>query len=172
MPVVPGEIDGRRLAWPERSGSVPSTVPRGEAMSSLVVHFEIHASEPERLISFYSDLLDWRFSRFGEMPYWVIDTGEGSMREPGVPALGINGGLVQRPNPRPQIGAPVNGANLVVGVEDVDATFAKGLGLGAVEALPLDDVPGVGRLGYLIDPDGNVFGLISPVLSDGTDVMG
>ena len=30
---------------------------------------------------------------------------------------------------------------------------------------------GIGRVGYLLDPDGNVFGLISPVLSDGTDVM-
>ena len=26
--------------------------------------------------------------------------------------------------------------------------------------------------GYLLDPDGNVFGLISPVLSDGTTAMG
>jgi hypothetical protein len=30
---------------------------------------------------------------------------------------------------------------------------------------------GIGRVGYLLDPDGNVFGLISPVLSDGTNVM-
>lgn len=33
-------------------------------------------------------------------------------------------------------------------------------------------MPGVGRLAYLIDPDGNVFGFISPVLSDGTNTMG
>ena len=30
---------------------------------------------------------------------------------------------------------------------------------------------GIGRVGYLLDPDGNVFGLISSVLSDGTDTM-
>jgi predicted enzyme related to lactoylglutathione lyase len=30
---------------------------------------------------------------------------------------------------------------------------------------------GVGRVGYLLDPDGNVFGLISPVMSDGRDAM-
>ena len=47
--------------------------------------------------------------------------------------------------------------------------FAKGLQLGASEALPLEDMQGVGRVGYLLDPDGNVVGLISPVLSDGTD---
>jgi len=27
------------------------------------------------------------------------------------------------------------------------------------------------RVGYLLDPDGNVFGLISSVLSDGSDTM-
>jgi predicted enzyme related to lactoylglutathione lyase len=49
--------------------------------------------------------------------------------------------------------------------------FAKGLDLGAAVALPLADMAGIGRIGYLRDPDGNVFGLISPVLADGTDVM-
>ena len=31
---------------------------------------------------------------------------------------------------------------------------------------------GVGRVGYLLDPDDNIFGLISPVMSDGTVGMG
>ena len=66
----------------------------------------------------------------------------------------------------------VAGANLVVGVQDVDATFARGLELGGTEALAPDDMPGVGRLAYLIDPDGNIFGFISPIMSDGTNVMG
>ncbi len=141
-------------------------------MASLVVHFEIHASEPQRLIDFYSELLGWTFTRFGEAPYWVIDTGDGSIHNPGEPGRGINGGLVQRPQARPEVGAPINGANLVIGVEDIDGTFAKGLELGAAQALPLDDMPGIGRLGYLIDPDGNVFGMISPIMSDGTNAMG
>ncbi len=46
------------------------------------------------------------------------------------------------------------------------------LDLGATEAVALDDMEGVGRGGYLLDPDGNVFGLMSPVLSDGTVAMG
>ena len=41
-----------------------------------------------------------------------------------------------------------------------------------IEAVPAADWPGIGRGGYLLDPDGNVFGLISPVLSDGTVAMG
>jgi hypothetical protein len=141
------------------------------AAMSLVVHFEIHASEPERLIDFYSGLLGWTFTRFGDQPYWVIQTGEGSTTVD-KPGFGINGGLVQRQGPAPEVGAPVNGCNVVVGTDDIDAVFAKGLELGGTEALPLTDMPGVGRLGYLLDPDGNVFGLISPVMSDGTTAMG
>lgn len=139
-------------------------------MANLVVHFEIHAAEPERLIDFYSALFGWTFSRFGEMDYWAIGTGDGSI-EQGSAGHGINGGLTRRQGPSPQIGAPVTGADLVIGLEDVDGTFAKGIELGGVEALAPADMPGVGRMAYLIDPDGNIFGFISPVMSDGTNVM-
>jgi predicted enzyme related to lactoylglutathione lyase len=140
-------------------------------MANLVVHFEIHASEPQRLIDFYTELLGWKFNQFGEMPYWAIETGEGAigMNEPG---RGINGGLTQRQGAAPEPGAAVNGCNIVVGVEgNVDELYQKGLDLGGSEALPLADMEGVGRVGYLLDPDRNVFGLISPVLSDGTNTM-
>lgn len=140
-------------------------------MANLVVHFEIHASEPQKLIDFYSELFGWTFTQFGEMPYWAIDTGDGAINTAGTPGNGINGGLTQRMGPKPEVGAPVNGADFVVGVDNVDELFAKGLELGGIEALPLDDMQGVGRVGYLLDPDNNVFGLISPVLSDGTSAM-
>jgi predicted enzyme related to lactoylglutathione lyase len=140
-------------------------------MANLVVHFEIHAAEPQRLIDFYSGLLGWTFTRFGDVEYWVIGTGEGSI-EQGSAGLGINGGLVKRQGPSPQVGDPVSGANLVIGVDDVDDIFNRGIELGGVGALPPADMAGVGRLAYLIDPDGNIFGFISPVLSDGTNVMG
>ena len=140
-------------------------------MSNLVVHFEIHASDPDRLIAFYSQLLDWSFQRFGEMDYWSIDTGAGAITPSGG-GNGINGGLTRRQGPAPEAGGAVNGANIVIGVEDVDGLFAKGLELGGSEALAPSDMPGVGRLAYLQDPDHNIFGMISPVLSDGTNVMG
>jgi predicted enzyme related to lactoylglutathione lyase len=141
-------------------------------MANLVVHFEIHASEPERLIDFYGELLGWTFTRFGEMDYWAIETGEGSIGMD-APGNGINGGLTKRMGPAPEVGGAVNGATIVVGLDgDIDAFFQKGLDLGGTEALALSDMAGVGRLGYLLDPDGNVFGLISPVLSDGTNTMG
>lgn len=66
----------------------------------------------------------------------------------------------------------MNGCDFVVGVDgSVDLLFQKGLDLGGTDALALSDMQGVGRVGYLLDPDHNVLGLISPVLSDGTNVM-
>ena len=142
-------------------------------MANLVVHFEIHASEPQKLIDFYSELLGWEFSQFGEVPYWSIETGEGAIGNvAGTAGHGINGGLTERRGPRPEVGAPVNGCNIVVGVDDVDGLMRRGIELGAIEAMATQDWPGIGRAGYLIDPDGNVFGLISPILSDGTRGMG
>lgn len=140
-------------------------------MTNLVVHFEIHATEPQRLIDFYSELLGWTFTQFGDMPYWSIETGDGAI---GVdaPGRGINGGLTQRRGPAPEVGAPVTGCNVVVGVEgSVDDLFQRGLDLGGAEALAPDDMQGVGRIAYLLDPDNNIFGLISPILSDGTSAM-
>jgi len=142
-------------------------------MANLVVHFEIHASDPQQLIGFYSSLLGWRFQQFGDQSYWAIDTGEGAIGNvAGRPGHGINGGLTQRRGPRPEVGAPVAGCNLVIGVDDVDGLMRRGLELGGTEAMAAADMPGVGRLGYLLDPDNNVFGLISPVMSDGTTAMG
>lgn len=141
-------------------------------MSNLVVHFEIHASEPQALIDFYSQLFGWTFTQFGSQDYWVVDTGEGSIDPQTRTGSGINGGLVRRMGPRPEVGGPVTGADLVIGVDgSIDDVYARGLALGAVEALPLTDMAGIGRLGYLIDPDGNVFGVISPTMSDGSTAM-
>ena len=143
-------------------------------MANLVVHFEIHASEPQRLIEFYSELLGWTFDSYGgsDQPYWVIATGEGAIgNTTAQPGHGINGGLTQRIGPRPEPGAAVNGCNIVIGVEDVDGLMRRGVELGGTEAMPATDWPGIGRGGYLLDPDGNIFGLISPVLSDGTSAM-
>jgi len=40
-----------------------------------------------------------------------------------------------------------------------------------VSTLPVEDRQGIGRVGHLLDPDGNLLGLISPVLSDATGQM-
>ena len=142
-------------------------------MANLVVHFEIHASEPQRLIDFYTELLGWTFTQWGDTPYWTIDTGDGAIgNTTGTPGAGINGGLTQRQGPPPEAGAPVNGCNFVVGVDgSVDDLMKRGIELGAAEAVPAEDMEGIGRGGYLLDPDGNLLGMLSPVLSDGRTMM-
>ena len=142
-------------------------------MANLVVHFEIHASEPQRLIDFYTELLGWRFTQCGDVPYWTIETGEGAIGNvAGTAGHGINGGLLQRRGPKPELGAPVMGCNVVVGVDDVDALDGSRRRARRHGGLAAADMPGVGRVGYLLDPDNNVFGLISAVMSDGTTGMG
>ena len=109
-------------------------------MANLVVHFEIHASDPQRLIDFYGELFGWNFTRFGEMPYWAIQTGEG--------AIGYERTRQRHqrrarpmPGPGPERGAPVNGCDIVVGVDgSVDDLFQKGLSLGGTEAVQLADM--------------------------------
>lgn len=124
-----------------------------------VVHFEIHATEPKRLIEFYSEVFGWTFDSWGGEEYWVVTTGEAG---PGPENAGINGGLLRRTGPAPDASSPVSGYTCIVGVEDADAAFEKAVGAGATVTVPVNDTPGVGRIGYLADPDGNVFGVIQP----------
>jgi len=120
-----------------------------------VVHFDIHASDPEALMAFYSGLLGWTFEKAGPMDYWLIGTG--SEDEPG-----IVGGLVQRPVPGPADSPSMNAFVCTVQVESLDAVLEKGDKLGAAVALPKAPVTGIGWLAYIKDPDGNVLGLLEP----------
>lgn len=123
-------------------------------MSSRPIHFEIHAVDPEAMAAFYRDLLGWTIQKWeGPMEYWSIVTGpEG---EPG-----IDGGLMRRRGPGPGEGAPVNAFVCTVGVSDIDAALSQAQNLGGSLALPKSPIPGVGWLGYIKDPDGNIVGLL------------
>ena len=118
-----------------------------------VAHFEIHADDPQRAISFYSTLFGWEFQQWGGQEYWLIKTGPAE--EPG-----IDGGLVRRRGDRPQIGQAVNAYVCTVIVTSRDETIAgvdKGGGTVALAKMP---VPGVGWLAYFHDPEGNIFGVM------------
>jgi uncharacterized protein len=124
------------------------------------VHFEIQAADPERAIAFYSAVFGWRFERWGaDAPYWVIRTGTGEERDGGP---GIDGGLLPRSGPAPEPGAGLNAFALTITVDDLTATLTAADRAGATVALPRQTIPGVGELAYLIDPDGNTFGVLQP----------
>ncbi|MGW4488470.1 VOC family protein [Amycolatopsis sp. NPDC004368] len=117
------------------------------------VHFEIHAGDPERAIAFYTAVFGWKFEQWGEVPYWVITTGEGP---------GIDGGLVPRQGEAPGGDAPVTGFVNTVSVADVDIAVSDAIRAGGTMALPKSPVPGVGWLAYCKDTEGNVFGMLQP----------
>jgi len=117
------------------------------------VHFEIHATDPERLRDFYETVFGWKFNRWGDIPYWVITTGDG---------VGIDGGLLPRKGPRPADDAPVGSFVNTIDVVDVDATVAAATANGGTVALEKHAVPTVGWLAYCKDPDGNLFGMMQP----------
>jgi predicted enzyme related to lactoylglutathione lyase len=117
-----------------------------------VVHFEIHASEPERAIRFYRELFGWQFNKWsGPVDYWLVVTGP--REEPG-----IDGGLVRRQG-------TIDGESVIayvctVDVKSVDDTMSAAKKLGAQVALEKMPVPGVGWLAYLKDTEGNIFGVM------------
>jgi predicted enzyme related to lactoylglutathione lyase len=122
---------------------------------SRVVHFEIQATRPEQLIEFYSALLGWSFRKWGEMDYWLIETGPAEKP-------GIDGGLLPRQGPPPAEMQPVNCFVCTVEVASLDDLLLRSTSLGGTIALPKMPIPGVGWLAYVKDPDGNIFGLIQP----------
>jgi predicted enzyme related to lactoylglutathione lyase len=121
-----------------------------------VVHFEIHAGDPEGAAAFYRDLFGWEIVRWeGPMEYWMIRTGASG-------ETGIDGGLLRRRGDPPVSGQAVNAYVCTVGVENLDDVLARGTRMGAEIAVPRMAVPGIGWLAYLTDTEGNLLGLLQP----------
>lgn len=117
------------------------------------VHFEIHANDPERAITFYTTVFDWAFERWGPNPYWLVTTGEGP---------GIDGGLAQRQGPMPDADATVNAFPLTMEVADVDLTTREVEQAGGSVVAPKSAIPSFGWIVYCRDTEGNLFGLLQP----------
>ena len=112
-----------------------------------VVHFEISADQPERAIQFYQSVFGWKVDKWdGPQDYWLIATGADN--EPG-----INGGLMQRPQP----GASITNTVQVTSVDDFAARVEASDGQ---IVQPKMAIPGVGYLAYCQDTEGNPFGIM------------
>ncbi|EHR62274.1 VOC family protein [Saccharomonospora cyanea] len=122
------------------------------------VHFEIHATDPERAITFYTAVFEWSFERSGPGPYWLITTGEGP---------GIDGGLAQREGPIPDPDASVNAFPLTMEVPDLDLMAREVEQAGGRVVAAKRSIAGVGWIAYCRDPEGNLFGMLQPDPSAG-----
>lgn len=121
---------------------------------SRVIHFEIHAENPERAIGFYQGVFGWQFQKWaGPMDYWLITTGDDKDK-------GINGGMIRRMGPPPTEGQAVNAYCCTIQIPAIDEYVAKIVKAGGTIALPKMAIPGIGWLAYFKDTEGNITGVM------------
>jgi predicted enzyme related to lactoylglutathione lyase len=128
---------------------------------SRLIHFEIHAGDPDRVVKFYKDVFGWEINEWvipgvemkDENRYWLVTTGPET--EPG-----INGGIVFRRGPAPVDGQAVNAFVCTISVVDLDESVAKVIKSGGRVVIPRMAVPGIGWWANCIDTEGNIFGMM------------
>lgn len=128
-----------------------TTVTRPAPKLHTLVHFEIPASDPARIASFYEQLFGWKFTKYeagtmGTMDYWLISHKDATSPDDTM------GGLYKRNTPQEQF---LN----YISVKSVDDSLAKANSLGAKVLMAKQEIPNVGWFGVLSDPDGNNFAL-------------
>jgi predicted enzyme related to lactoylglutathione lyase len=112
------------------------------------IHFEFTAEDPDSLAKFYESALGWKVQKWeGPIDYWLFMTGEEG--EPG-----IDGGLMKRTEETPP------GTVNTVDVPDLDEYIERAKAAGGSIITPKMAVTGVGWMCYVMDPEGNVFGLM------------
>jgi uncharacterized protein len=124
-----------------------------------IAHFMIPADDVSRAKHFYQTLLGWEIKppknpmdpeKFAEMQYHDIITG------PAKKGTLNTGGLYKRHMSESII-------NFVV-VDDFDKVLAKVENLGGRIIMPKENIKGVGLTAVIQDSEGNVIGLLKPVM--------
>jgi predicted enzyme related to lactoylglutathione lyase len=124
-------------------------------MDHTIIHFEIPATDAEKLKQFYAGLFGWKIEKYpGPMEYWMIQTvpvdEKGMTLRPGV-----NGGMVKKERSEQK---PVN----YISVESIDESIEKVIKLGGKIVTPKQEVPTVGWIATAMDPEGNHIALLQP----------
>ncbi len=125
-------------------------------MDPTIIHFEIPAENISKLKSFYEKLFDWKIVKSpGDfMEYWIIQTvptdDKGMLTRPGV-----NGGMYKRTS---ESNIPIN----YVAVKDIDKALIDVVELGGKVTMGKQEVPGIGYVAQLMDPEGNPIAMIQP----------
>lgn len=117
-----------------------------------VSYFEIQASNPSKLVEFYTGVLGWKCERDESIPieYYRIF------------GAGPFGAILKRPAAVPPMEAGTNAFTCSIQVENFDETTKKIIELGGIEAMPKFAIAGKCWQGYFVDPDHNVFGIFQP----------
>jgi predicted enzyme related to lactoylglutathione lyase len=122
-----------------------------------VIHFEIHAEDTDRAQRFYTEVFGWNAQNFGgPMDYRLLTTGPDDQ-------VGINGAILTRQGPAPEMGAAVNAYVCTIQVDSIEEIERAVPAAGGKQVLDRMEVPEVGQLAYFTDPEGNIFGALQPV---------
>jgi predicted enzyme related to lactoylglutathione lyase len=114
------------------------------------IWYELMTSDAEGAERFYSEVVGWKVAPFGGgggeggMDYRVLHAGE----------QGIGGIMVP---PSAGAGGMPAGWFGYIGVDDVDAAARDIAAVGGAVHMPPQDIPGVGRMAFVGDPQGVLF---------------
>lgn len=123
---------------------------------------ELMTPEPNRAAQFYSHVVGWRVEEWedSDPPYWIFSV-DGQPRA----------GLMELPEEAREQGSPPHWLGYV-GVDDADAATAEAVSLGASRLVAPRDIPSVGRIAVIRDPQGAVLALNQPEAGMTEDVAG
>ncbi|MGH1465755.1 MAG: VOC family protein [Cognatishimia sp.] len=123
-----------------------------------MAHFEIYLKDVDAGKAFYGALFGWEFAPMPGGEDYEYHLAEG-------PGLGgdLTIGMLQRPDTAHPAGSAVRGGTMTFEVKDCDERYAWALANGGSEALPPNDMPGIGRFAYVEDGQGNIVGMITSV---------
>jgi uncharacterized protein len=108
---------------------------------------ELAATDEAAAKAFYTKLFGWKTEAFGSgTDYTLFKQGDAMV-----------GGMMKCPKP----GIPAHWLAYVT-VENVDASAGKAAKLGGQIVMPPFDVPEVGRIAVVLDPQGAAIGLFKP----------
>src|ERR1700721_1820006 len=109
-------------------------------MANPFVHVELNTQDFDKSVDFYGKLFEWKLENvpMGGEAYMMIGVGSGT-----------GGGIMKHPMP----GAPSFWLSYVL-VDDIKASTDKAKSLGAVVIRDVTEVPGMGWLSIIQDPQG------------------
>jgi uncharacterized protein len=116
-----------------------------------VAHFSINADDVGRARDFYEAAFGWKFHAFGPPGFYMIEMTP--IDRPPAPLLGSLQGR------RPLVeGVPMHGYECSIAVADIDATIKAIENAGGKIVMPKCTLPGIGRLCFFQDTEGNIAG--------------
>jgi predicted enzyme related to lactoylglutathione lyase len=138
----------------DKTGSATPTVPLGR-----FVWYELLANDQAVATAFYTKVLGWTTETWktppGAPPYTMWNNAGKSL-----------GGLMDLPTEARKAGAPSHWLGYVT-VPDTDASLAQAKTLGAKALMGPIDIPEVGRLAVIADPQGAAIALFTPSMTGG-----